>query len=374
MLAEEFKALTAAGFDMSLTGFDPGEIEFMLAPPPQTLDDPPPPKIERRAVSKLGDMWLLGANRLICGDSTDPKTYKALMGGRQAQCVFTDPPYGISYQAPSGEHDQIRGDDLRRGQLKAMLQAALGAAKAHTREDAGWYIWHASGTRYEFTDAMRDVGLVELSLIIWDKPGATLGWADYRNAHEPCFYAAHQGVKPAFYGDRTGTTVWRLEPRAGGDNPASLGTGIVVVGPDGRELYVTGKPPKGKKLRHVHAKEGEAVLVYGRSDVDDVWAVSRDAGNGKGDAIHPTMKPVELARRACMNSAKEGDIVLDMFAGSSSTLMAAEQTRRHGYGIELDPKYVDAGVRRWQQMTGKEAVHATEKKPFEIIAKARGKA
>lgn len=98
------------------------------------------------------------------------------------------------------------------------------------------------------------------------------------------------------------------------------------------------------------------------------------AGHGKDTALHPTMKPVALARRAIVNSTKEGEIVLDMFAGASSTIMGAEQTKRVGYAIELDPHYVDASVRRWQELTGKEAIHATEKKTYQAIAKARGKA
>jgi DNA modification methylase len=103
-----------------------------------------------------------------------------------------------------------------------------------------------------------------------------------------------------------------------------------------------------------------------------VWEVSRDNGHGKATTTyHPTQKPVELARRAIVNSTQEGEIVLDMFAGSSSTIMGAEQTRRCGYAIELDPRYVDQGVRRWQELTGKQATHATEKKTFDALAKSR---
>lgn len=374
ILGKEFAELQRMGFDMSMTGFDPSEIEFILAPPPAVPPTSPEPKIERRMISKLGDVWHLGEHRLICGDSTKPATYKALMGGRLAQCVFTDPPYGISYEAPSGAFEQIKGDELRRGQLKTMLKDALGAALPHTREDAGWYVWHAASTRYEFTDAMRDIGLVELCLIIWEKPGATLGWSDYRQAHEPCFYAARQGVKPAFHGDRTHTTIWRLESRSSDGQPTSIGGGVILTTPSGEEIYVAPRAPKGKKLRHLHVEPGKPILLAPKTDVDDVWAVGRDTGHGKDDAIHPTMKPVELSAKACRNSAKEGEIILDLFGGSCSTMIGAEQTGRVAYVVELDPRYVDAGVRRWQDLTGKEATHGTEKKTFEAIAKARGKA
>lgn len=374
LLADEFAELKRMGFDMSLTGFDPAEIEFILKPPIAPMAEPPAPKLERRAVSKLGDLWQLGEHRLLCADATKASSYKALLGGQLAQCVFTDPPYGISYEAKSGRFEVIQGDDLRRGQLKGLLQGAFGSAMKHIREDAGWYVWHASGTRDDFANAMREVGLVELCLIIWEKPGATLGWGDYRQAHEPCFYAARQGVKPSFHGDRTGSTVWRLEGAQAKGQPVSIGGGLIIVGPDGRELYLSASVPKGRKLRHLHIAKDEPVFVQPKNETDDVWAVSRDYGHGKETAVHPTMKPVELARRAIVNSTREGEIVLDMFAGGASTLMAAEQTKRVGCGVELDPHYVDAGVRRWQELTGKQATHAEEKKPFDAIAKARGKA
>ena len=374
LLAKELAELRRMGFDMSLTGFDPTEVEFMLQPPPIDPGEPPQPEIQKRVISRLGDRWDMGDHRILCGDSTKPESYKTLMGGRQAQVVYTDPPYGISYKAPSGKFETLQGDDLRRGQLADLLNGAFSAALSHTREDAGWCVWHASGTREDFAHAMRANGLMELCLIIWEKPGATLGWGDYRQAHEPMFYAARQGTKPAFYGDRTGTTLWRLESRKGGKDPTSIGNGLIITGPDGQEVYLAPAAPKGKKVRHLHLTPGTPLLVQPRSDVDNVWAVSRDIGHGKDSAIHPTQKPVELARRACRNSAREGEIILDMFAGSGSTIMGAEQTKRIGYAIELDPHYVDAIVRRWQDATGKKATHAKEKKTFEAIADARGKA
>ncbi|HEX6992364.1 MAG TPA: DNA methyltransferase [Gemmatimonadales bacterium] len=373
-LAGEMAALAGMGFDMSLTGFNPAEIEFMLKPPVPPASEPPAAKLQERTVSRLGDVWTLGEHRIICADATKPATYKALLGGRQAQCVFTDPPYGISYEAKSGKFEVISGDNLRRGQLSGLIQGAFSAALPHVREDAGWYVWHASGTRTDFATAMAAVGLVELCLIVWEKPGATLGWGDYRQAHEPCFYAARQGVKPQFHGDRSHTTIWRLEAGATGkDEPVSVGGGLILVAADGQELYVSASIPKGRKLRHLHIEKGKATLLQPKTEGDDLWQVGRDYGHGKDDAIHPTMKPVELARRALRNSTREGEGVLDMFSGSGSTLMAAEQTKRVAYAAELDPHYVDATVRRWQTLTGQKATHGEEKKTFDAIAKARGK-
>lgn len=115
----------------------------------------------------------------------------------------------------------------------------------------------------------------------------------------------------------------------------------------------------------------ESAFLGTSDECDDLWEVGRD--NGKEDSIHPTQKPVELARRAIKNSSREGEIVLDFFAGSGSTLIACEQLHRACYAIELDPRYCDAIIRRWETLTGKKAIHATEKKTHEAITKARGK-
>ena len=357
---------------MDLTGFKSGEIDALLAPPMNQHKEPIVPDQHGPAVTKLGDVWAMGAHRLICGDSTKPVTYEALMDGRQASCIFTDPPYGVSYEASSGKFGIIDGDDLRRGHLTKMLHGAFSAAIEHTNQDAGWYVWHASATREDFARAMRDVGLVELAYLIWAKPGHVLGWSDYRWAHEPCFYAARQGISPAFYGDRTQSTVWRLTGRkTNGEPHTNVGSGLIVATASGQEIYIAATAPKGKKVRHLQLNEGEPVLLGTADDADDLWEVSRDGGGE--ETIHPTQKPVELARRAVKNSSRENEIVLDFFAGSGSTLIACEQLTRACYAIELDPRYCDAIVKRWETLTGKKATHAHEKKTHQAIAKERAK-
>lgn len=316
----------------------------------------------------------MGEHRLICGNNEKPATMQALMAGRQAAMVFTDPPYGVSYEARSGKFEIIAGDGLRRGQLSKMLHNAFSTAIGHVREDAGWYVWHASSTREDFASAMRDVGLIELGYIFWAKAGAVLGWSDYRWAHEPCFYAARQGTKPAYYGDRSHVTVWRAAAvTAKGELEMAIGQGVILALPTGEEIYV-GPVPKGRKMRHQQIQPGQSVLLQTSDELDNVWEVSRDSGHGKEESIHPTQKPVELARRAIANSSREGDIVLDFYAGSGSTLIGAEQLGRACYAAELEPTHVDAIVRRWQTLTGKAANHEKDGKTFEAITKARTKA
>ncbi|TFG86689.1 MAG: site-specific DNA-methyltransferase [Gemmatimonadales bacterium] len=368
LLKVELGELKDMGFDLGLTGFDPAELEAILAPPPSEPEEPGTPGRQKPAVSRTGDIWLLGDHRLACGDVKKPAALKALMDGASAQCVFTDPPYGVSYEGTSGAFEVLQGDELRRGQLSDLLHTAFENAVGHTRENAGWYVWHASATRDDFAKAMRDVGLVELGVIIWAKPGMAMGWSDYHWAHEPCFYAARQGVRPAFFGDRTETTVWRVSARTNKGKAASaIGSGIIITTQKGGEIYVAAKAPAGRKIRHIHADD--TVLLVESTEADDLWEVARDKEGG----LHPTMKPVELARRAIRNSTQEGDAVLDFFAGAASTIIACEQTGRVGYALDIDPGYVDVGVRRWQELTGKAATHATEKKTFAAIAKARTK-
>lgn len=374
LLKAEFGALKDMGFDLTLTGFDLPEIQFSLEPPRTAPTESIIPALPSHATTKLGDIWCMGEHRILCGDATKPATVTALMEGRQAAMVFTDPPYGVSYTAPSGKFEMIKGDDMRRGQLAAMLHGAFAAAIEHTREDAGWYIWHSNATSDDFKAAMRDCGLLEHGTIIWVKPGAVLGWSDYRWAHEPCFYASRQGVRPAFHAKRDETTIWRVAAVNGkGQQHLSIGSGITLTHKEGQEIYVAPAPPKGKKVRHLHLDPDQVALLESENAQQDVWEVSRETVHGKEDALHQNQKPTELARRAIGNSSREGEIVLDMFAGSGTTIMGAEQLGRAGYAIELDPRYVDVVVRRWQTLTGKQATHAKDKTTFEALAKARGK-
>lgn len=378
VLKAEFADLQAMGFDLTLTAFTPGEIEDLLRPP--TTTDPEPPQIQPTApaTTKLGDVWQLGDHRLICADSTKPNTYQELMAGRQAAMVFTDPPYGVSYGEgrPPDRHPKrfkaIEGDQHRRGDLVKLLTAAFAAAMPNTGKAAPWYIWHGLVTRRDFETAIQSVGLIEPpnGYIVWVKP-PTMGWSDYKSAFEPCFYVHQQGNTPPFYGDRTQATTWQAAARTAAGAAVNMGNGVILTS-DAGEIHI-GPPPNGKTVRHENLAPGESVQITAASDSDNVWLVGR--GKEGEDTIHPTQKPVELARRAIRNSSQEGEIVLDLFAGSGSTLMGAEQTRRCCYAVELEPTYVDAIVRRWQKATGKHATHAKDQKTFEAVSKARaGKA
>lgn len=200
--------------------------------------------------------------------------------------------------------------------------------------------------------ALKAVGLIERQYLIWVKPGFGQGHSDYRWAHEPCFYASRDGVKPKFYGDRAEPTVWRASLRRGTEGVVTVvGPGLILRDGAGGTLVITTKTVKGKKVRALRVDEKRPVLLAGEEPGGTVWEVGRDSAT-----IHPTQKPVELARRALQNSSKEGEVVLDLFGGSGSTLIAAEVTNRQARLMELDPKYADAIIRRWEEFTGKKVV------------------
>lgn len=348
LLYETLTELEAAEFSPGALGFEEADLR-RLAPRPELaeVDTPSPPA---QPVTKPGDLWVLGDHRLLCGDATSPADAERLMAGARAALIFTDPPYGVSYEAPSGRHDLIQGDDRRRDELTALLVPAFKLAAGHAADDAAFYIWHATSTRDDFTYALKVAGLQELQYLIWVKPAVVLGWSDYQWAHEPCIYAAKAGRKPAFYGDRSEPTVWRIAAGPARAQATVIGPGVVISDGGGAELYVSTRPPR-KRLRHLRLAAGETVTLEVDNGQSTVWEVARDTTSPD----HPTQKPVELARRAIVNSSRRGDVVLDPFLGSGSTLAAAEQLGRRCYGIEIEPAYCDVALERWEATSGGKA-------------------
>lgn len=311
------------------------------------LDDIPP---AGKTVAQAGDLWSLGNHRLLCGSSTEPKNVQRLIGHDQASAVFTDPPYGVSYEARSGKHAIIKGDDLRNDELVGLLTPAFQLAAKYATEKAAFYIWHASSTREDFAFAMRAAGIVERQYLIWAKNGFAMGYSDYRWSHEPCFYASKGEKKPTFYGDAAESTVWRVNTSTRGTVATIVGNGILVQDGAGNRLWIQAKPPSNKKLRAARIARGATLHLSALDSSGTVWEVARET-----NMDHPTQKPVELALRALQNSTKPGEIVYDPFLGSGTTLIGAEASGRRCYGCELDPKYASVIIRRWEKVSGGKA-------------------
>ena len=307
MLRVELAALADDDFDVALTGFDADALaELMAGEEPDAdgqTDDDAVPEVPETPISRSGDVWLLGAHRLLCGDATVAASYERLLAGGQADMVFTDPPYNVNYA--NSAKDKMRGkdrailnDNLGDGFYDFLL-AALTPTVAHCR--GGIYVAMSSSELDVLQAAFRAAGGKWSTFIIWAKNTFTLGRADYQRQYEPILYGWPEGAQRHWCGDR---------------------------------------------------------------DQGDVWNIKKPQKND----LHPTMKPVELVERAIRNSSRPGNVVLDPFGGSGTTLIAAEKSGRQARLIELDPKYVDVIVRRWQDWTGQQATRESDVLAFDQAA------
>ena len=331
MLAIEFKFLTETDleFDVGITGFDTAEIDFLIEgaeegeAEPDAADDIPEPNLERPAISQLGDIWLLGPHRLLCGDARDAASYEALMDGQSAQMVFTDPPYNVPILGHvsglgKAQHENfaMAVGEMSVSEYVDFLLITLGHCAAHCIDGAINFIcmdWRHMG---ELLAAGYQVYNEIKNLCVWDKNNAGMG-SFYRSKHELIFVY------------KVGT--------ASHINNFGLGE---------------------------HGRYRTNVWHYpGLS--------SFGAGRDEALAMHPTVKPVSLVADAIRDVSKRGGIVLDNFAGSGTTIIAADRTGRVGYAMEIDPHYVDVAVRRWQILTGETARHTATSRSFAEVEAAR---
>jgi DNA modification methylase len=276
-------------------------------------------------------------HRLLCGDSTSVDAAEKLMGGPKADMVFTDPPYNIDYKGQGKRtSNTILNDNVSAADFETFLCEVFKNYNRHTKSGAGIYVFHASRTQKDFENALHKNGYEIKNQLIWNKPMSALGWGDYRWKHEPFFYAGKKGEKVQFYGDRTHSTVWDFQKT---------------------EQQLLNWARRQKKLE-----------VEGKTTV---WSMKRD---NVQEYLHPTQKPVELIAYAIINSSKGEDIVLDLFGGSGSTLIACERSNRICHTMELDPQYCDVIVKRWQNFTGKQATLEGDGRTFDEIKQERLKA
>lgn len=294
LLSLEIKELADYDIDIDLTGFNDNEVNKLLNQYAESQqgkigDDDIPEEIETR--SEVGDLWLLGNHRVLCGDSTNEENIKKLFDGQKADMMFTDPPYNVDYGSsknPKYKPRSIQNDNMSTNQFINFIEEFLNAAKPHVKQGSPVYICYGERSGLEFLTAFKNAGLHQSCNVIWKKDVIVLGRSDYHYIHEPIFYGWFEGQKHIYYGDRKQQSVWEI------------------------------KRPK-------------------RSD------------------LHPTMKPIELIDKAMMNSSKNEDIIYEPFGGSGSTLISAEKNNRICYAIELDPKYCDTIIQRWEDFTGNKA-------------------
>lgn len=323
----ELSELDKIGFDMSMFGFEPiqstdrGEIVEDAAPEPDTT---------KPAITKRGDIWQLGRHRLICGDSTNADTVQKLTAGAAVDMILTDPPYNVDYgakndmlnRADKGNRNAraIENDKMSDSNFYAFLLDVYNNLFAAAKEGAAIYICHADTESVNFINAFREAGFYLSERLVWNKNFMVLGRCDYHWKHEPILYGWKPGAAHYFTDSRSETTVLEDKPNLNKMSKPELRALI-------KELMEQGPP----------------------STVIDMDKPIKNAD-------HPTMKPVKLMAYLIRNSSRPGEIVLDVFGGSGSTLMAAEQTGRTCYTCELDERYCDVIIKRWEAFTGDKAV------------------
>lgn len=355
MLNLELRDLQSEGFDMDLMGFDAGFLKDMLADPPPAKDPDAVPAMPKVPVSVMGDVWILGHHRLVCGDSTSVTNLEKLMQGQHADACWTDPPYNVAYgdkaeflnkgsTKTQRNTDRILNDDMDDASFKEFLGGFYRAAFSVMKPGAAIYVAHAETERHNFTEQFLLNGFKLSGCIIWKKNTLVLGRSDYQWIHEPILYGWKIGGAHKFYGGRKKTTVESFgettpfKQRADGRWEINFGTSIFVVD--------------------------------GNAEVEELLPDIIPEDKPRTNDVHPTMKPVALIERMLLNSARRGDVVLDPFGGSGSTLMAAERLGMHARLSELSPGYVDVIVNRWQEFTGASATLEGDGRSFDQISKA----
>jgi DNA modification methylase len=309
MLKVELGDLDAAGFDLSLTGFDLGELENFLAEPTEGLtDEDAVPDVPAVPVTVLGDVWVLGKHRLMCGDSTVQTDADKMMQGERGDLLFTDPPWNVNYGAVKAGNAmgykprKILNDHMSEADWTQFVTGFCASFYAVTKPGALAYVVMSAQEWPAIDKGLREAKFHWSSTIIWVKDSLVLSRKDYHTQYEPLWYG------------------WNED---------------------------------GPRIMHVPDRKQS-----------DIWNIPRP----KVSDLHPTTKPVQLIERALLNSSARGALVVDLFGGSGSTLIACEKHGRDARLMELDPKYCDVIVKRWQEFTGKDAIHEASGKTFKELA------
>ncbi len=331
ILAIELQHLTSVDldFDVSVTGFEVGEIDLILqeaAAQEEEKDEEPVEIRSGPAVTKPGDIWLLGDHRLICGDALDASTYHALMEGRRADVVFADPPYNVKIDGNVCGKGAIRhrefamaSGEMTEAEFFDFLCTALSLLERHSRSGSVHFICMDWRHAAEVLLAGKKAYETLLNLCVWTKDNGGMG-SFYRSQHELIF-------------------VFR----------------------------------KGKEQHRNNVQLGK--FTRNRTNVwryPGVNTLSKSGAEGNLLALHPTVKPVAMIADAILDCSARGDLVLDNFSGVGSTILAAEKVGRVCYAIEIDPLYVDAAVRRWEKHAGERAVCAATGECFDRVEAPHG--
>lgn len=319
-LEELLLELKNSDFDLNVTGFDEDEINDIFSEYDNDIEEDNFDVKEaleeiEEPVSKSGDMFKLGNHILMCGDSTNKEQVARLMNNKEADLLLTDPPYNINVSNSKGM--KIENDNLEKEKFIEFITNCLSNAKEHMKEGAVFYIWYADTSALEFYTALKNVDLQIRENLIWVKNKFILGRSDYHWRHEPCLYGWKDGKAHYYVNNRKQSTVI--------DDSVDLNLMSI-----------------------------DEIKEYIQSLIDDSTIFYEN--KPEKDDLHPTMKPIKLIGKMIKNSSLPNQLVLDLFGGSGSTLIACEQLQRKCFMMEYDPKYCDVIIKRWEDFTGKKAI------------------
>ncbi len=347
ILSLELKELQEAEYDLDLIGFDEDMLDELLAgvveEPEEDKDPDAAPPERAELVSVVGDVWALGAHRLCVGDATSVDDWDRLLGSERADIVWTDPPYNVNHGRKNREQDKwdggnrsatggIENDKMSPAEFAEFLGSTFTALYSVMKPGAPIYVAHSDIEGQTFRNAFAGAELHLQSCLVWKKDRMVLGRMDWQSIHEPILYGWKKGSAHRWYGGRKNTSVIDL----GDSSP-------FVKMEDGR----------------YQIRVGESVMIVSADAVVEEHPSSMlYEPKPTSSGLHPTQKPVALVERMLKQSARAGDIVVDSFGGSGSTLIAADRLGMCARLMELSPRVADVIIRRWQDYTGRRAVHA----------------
>lgn len=338
LLALELQELHEGGADMHVTGFSVMELDRYLddtdvvdTPANDIAPDPPDVPLTQR-----GDVLQLGRHRLVCGDAMDARAYELLLGAGKVDMVYTDPPYNVDYHGSAGS---ISNDNMSRGGFYLFLQQVCRQLYARLKAGGAAYVSYSEKETENFYRALREAGFKQSSCLIWVKNQLVLGRGDYHSQHEPIWYGWKPGAKHAWHGGRKQTT---LEDARDIVPVTRLSEGCYSVECDGMHLVIRGD--------NLSIEAVESGLIR--------------ENKPQHSPLHPTMKPVGLIERVVKNSSARNGVVLDVFGGSGTTLIACDALGRQARLLEMDPRYCDVIIQRWQERSGQKAIHSITGQEF----------
>lgn len=345
-LAELFAEFKTQGMDLDLTGFNTDEIATILGDKDYDnglTDEDATPEPPKKPKSRPGDVYAMGDHRLLCGDCTQPDAIKTLMDGKLADMAWTDPPYNVNYKqlkvtdkiSAKGHikhcENYILNDNMGSAQFYEFLLAAFKNIISGLKEGGVTYVSHGDSERLNFTMAFVDAGYHFAQNLIWVKNASTMGHSDFNWKHEPILYGWKPGAAHYFCGNFCLTSVID----------------------DDTDIEKLKKEDLLAIVKQIREQTPETIIRCDRPTKSE---------------LHPTMKPIALIQRMLEWSSNPGQIVLDVFGGSGSTLIASQKTNRTCYTMELDPGYCDVIVQRWEEYTGKKATLLTGGKAKKHVA------